>query len=89
MRPDSDQGRILGLELLLACFFASSHLAARLALLLCVDVDGRLVDARECVVSWIVSGGMGQKNGHRFDTNFLETHWWLILTPKLPPNVAF
>lgn len=70
-------------EYLVSCcclrVFASSHLAARLALLLCVDVDGRLVDARECVVSWIVSGGMGQKNGHCFDTNFLETHGRLIL----------
>lgn len=33
----------------------SSHLAARLALLLRVDVDGRLVDTCECVVPWIVS----------------------------------
>lgn len=32
----------------------SSHLAARLALLLRVDVDGRLVDTCECVVPWIV-----------------------------------
>lgn len=31
-----------------------SHLAARLALLLRVDVDGRLVDTCECVVPWIV-----------------------------------
>lgn len=32
----------------------SSHLAACLALLLCIDVDGRLVDTCECVVPWIV-----------------------------------
>lgn len=32
----------------------SSHLAARLALLLRVDVDGRLVDTCECIVPWIV-----------------------------------
>lgn len=32
----------------------SSHLAARLALLLRVDVDWRLVDTCECVVPWIV-----------------------------------
>lgn len=47
--------------MLLACVFlhvTSSHLTARLALLLCIDVDGCLIDTCECVVPWIVSGGL-------------------------------
>lgn len=59
MHLDSDQGRDIWYRVA-ACVFlhvTSSHLAARLALLLRVDVDGGLVDACECVVPWIVSGG--------------------------------
>lgn len=58
MHLDSDQGRNI-LSRVAACLFlhvTSSHLTARLALLLCVDVDGGLIDACECVVPWIVSG---------------------------------
>lgn len=32
----------------------SSYLTAGLTLLLCVNVDGGLIDACECVVPWIV-----------------------------------
>ena len=81
-------------EYLVSCcclrVFASPHLAARLALLLCIDVDGRLVDTRECVVSWVVSGGMGHKNGHCFDTNFLKNTWEVDSHSKTGPmNVGF
>lgn len=50
----------------------SSYLTARLALLFCIDVDRGLVDTCECVVSWIVSEGMGYKKSHHFNYQF----WW-------------
>lgn len=52
----------------------SPYLTARLALLLRVDVDGGLVDTRECVVPWIVSGGMRYRDG----PHFLETNGKII-----------
>lgn len=60
IHPDSHQGRNV-LSHVAACVFlhvTSSHLTARLALLLCIDVDGCLIDTCECVVPWIVSGGL-------------------------------
>lgn len=54
----------------------SSHLTARLALLLCVNVDGRLIDTCECVVPWIVAGGLKylEKNPKK-----LLNHFWGLL----------
>lgn len=60
IQADSDQGQNI-LSHVAACVFlsvTSSHLTARLALLLCLDVDGCLIDTCERVVPWIVSGGL-------------------------------
>lgn len=60
-----------------ACVFlhvTPSHLTACLALLLCIDVDGGLIDTCECVVPWIVSGRKTCKNGHHLITNFELTN---------------
>lgn len=43
----------------------SSYLTARLALLLCINVDGGLVDACERVVPWIVPERMTYRHGHQ------------------------
>lgn len=62
--------------LLVFLYVTSSHLTARLALLLCVDVDGCLVDTCECVVPWIVPGGLkylGEKNQKQLN------HFWGLL----------
>lgn len=55
-----DQGRNISSHVAASVFLhvTSSHLTARHALLLCVDVDGGLIDACECVVPRIVSKGM-------------------------------
>lgn len=68
------KAEILCLVLLLVWFFFPAYLTARLALLLCIDVDGGLVDTCECVVPWIVSGGTGYVKinlNHSFQ--FIET----------------
>ena len=65
---DSVQGRNT-LSRVAACVFlrvTSSYLTARLGLLLCIDVDGGLVDTGECVVPWIVSGRTRYKDRHHF-----------------------
>lgn len=71
---DSDQGQNISPYVAVAAVFlrvTSSHLAARLALLLCVDVDGGLVHTCERVVPWIVSGGVERfRNGLQFDRQF-------------------
>lgn len=81
IRLYSDQGRKTCLLLLLVfffCFFCigtSSYLTARLALLLCIDVDGGLVDTCECVVPWIVSGGMRYKNHFKLKFSVHGNQW--------------
>lgn len=57
---DSVQGQIVLSHVAAAAVFlymTSPYLTARLALFLCIDVDGGLIDTCECVVPWIVSGG--------------------------------
>ena len=78
-----------------ACVFVhvtSSHLTARLALLLCVDVDGGLIDTCECVVPWIVSGQMRyEKKTIILITNFklMETKGKRNLFSHSPLNIDF
>ena len=57
---DSEQGRNILSHVAATVFshMTSSYLTARLALLLCIDVDGGLVDTCECVVPGIVSKGV-------------------------------
>lgn len=65
MHLDSNQGQNI-LSKVAACFVflhvTLSYLAARLALLLCIDVDRGLIDACERVVPGIVSAGMRYDN---------------------------
>lgn len=58
-----------------ACEFlhvTPSYLAARLALLLRIDVDGGLVDARERVVTWIVSGRLKYETRSPFFNQYVR-----------------
>lgn len=57
---DSDQGWNILSHVAAGLFLrvTSSYLTARFGLLLCIDVDGGLVDTGECIVPWIVTGGM-------------------------------